>query len=49
MTEPVQLMVHVAPDQRALLQASAEHNRRLNTAVTSLPVGTGLEAHDPTE
>ncbi|MBO0681032.1 GntR family transcriptional regulator [Mycolicibacterium sp. S2-37] len=68
-TEPVQLMVHVEPAQRALLQsdhqrmldaylksdaeallhASAEHNRRLNTVVTSLPAGTGLVAHDPAE
>jgi DNA-binding GntR family transcriptional regulator len=69
MTEPVQLMVHVSLDQRALLQAdhqrmldayldadadallqaSAEHNRRLNSAITSLPVGTGLVAHDPAD
>jgi len=66
-TEPVQLMVHAEPAQRALLQqdhqrmldaylrvdaetlllVSAEHNRRLNAVVTSLPAGTGLVAHDP--
>ncbi|WP_422744143.1 GntR family transcriptional regulator [Mycobacterium sp. WMMD1722] len=68
-TEPVQLMVHVEPVQRALLQqdhqlmldaylradetalleASAVHNRRLNTAVTSLPADTGLVMRDPTD
>jgi DNA-binding GntR family transcriptional regulator len=66
-TEPVQLMVHTEPAQRALLQhdhrrmldaylhgdaeallqIAGEHNRRLNTVVTSLPAGTGLVMHDP--
>ena len=66
-TEPVQLMVHVEPAQRALLQqdhelmldaylrsdaetllhASADHNRRLNTVITSLRPGSGLVADPP--
>lgn len=66
-TEPVQLMVHVEQNQRAvlhddhrimlvaflegdaeaLLEATAVHNKRLNTVVASLPKDTGLVVKDP--
>jgi DNA-binding GntR family transcriptional regulator len=65
-TEPVQLMVHVHPSDRAalhadhgqmleaflardvdaLLAASADHHRRLNAVVSTLPPDTGLIARD---
>ena len=65
-TEPVQLMVHVDPSDRAalhadhgqmleafldrdadaLLAASVDHHRRLNSVVATLPPDTGLISHD---